>query len=100
MLIVILMAHPELRLLVPMVDAVGVDVLMALCGAQTLAWLAAGAGPVLMHLRRGWLFARGAAATALRWSEPLLRDGSGVVGHYLWASLARRAAAPAAPPLH
>lgn len=29
-------AHPELRLLIPIVDALGVDVMFMLCGAQVL----------------------------------------------------------------
>jgi hypothetical protein len=34
---VLLATHPELRLLVPVIDAVGLDVLLVLCGAQALS---------------------------------------------------------------
>ena|SRR5687768_1550538 len=47
--VVLLAAHPELRLFVPFVDALGLDVIAMLVGAQ--AWQHA--RPVLQRLHRG-----------------------------------------------
>ena len=49
--VVSLMAHPELRLLAPLIDALGVDVLIALMSAQFLTFLSESVRP---HLVLWW----------------------------------------------
>jgi hypothetical protein len=49
LLVVLLATHPELRLLVPLVDALGADTLMLLCWVQALALL----GPLPAQARAG-----------------------------------------------
>lgn len=63
--VMLLAAHPELRLLIPLVDAMGLDVLLLLCGAQALASSHAISRlcvlPLLRRLYGGLLFFLGIA---------------------------------------
>lgn len=49
--IVLLAAHPELRLLVPLIDAIGLDLFIAMIGFQLAQLLSGVLGPVF---RRAW----------------------------------------------
>ena len=51
LLVVLLAAHPELRLLVPLVDAIGVDTLMLVFGLQLLDFARVVLGPLPMLAR-------------------------------------------------
>lgn len=57
--IVLLAAHPELRLLVPLIDAIGLDIFIALIGIQLAQLLSSSLTPVFY---RSW-----------RWSVPAIR---------------------------
>lgn len=74
-LVVVLAAHPELRLLLPLVDALGLDLLLLLIGAQSLAF----AMPLLHSAHHALI--RPAAAW-LHWLAMLLL---GVMGPYVEA---------------
>ena len=64
-LTVLLATHPELRLLVPVIDALGLDVFLLLCGAQALSWgnaaLQLYGRPLLRTLYRALLYFLGIA---------------------------------------
>jgi len=51
--IVLLAAHPELRLLVPLIDAIGLDLFIALIGFQLTQLLSSALAPVF-HRAWGW----------------------------------------------
>lgn len=53
LLVVLLAAHPELRLLVPLLDAIGLDVLLSLMGLQLSAMIGATLRPLFY---RAWLW--------------------------------------------
>jgi hypothetical protein len=64
--LVLLATHPELRLLVPIIDAVGLDVLFFVCGAQALSSardvMCLYVLPLVGRLYRGALYFLGIAA--------------------------------------
>jgi len=113
LLVIGLAAHPELRLLVPLLDATGLDVLMTLLGLQAVAffsdslkpWLLVGwqrIAPALWPVGRrlGRLPGVRRAGT---FAGAMLYPGSGSAGLAAWLVLhrawhaARNAAFPAAP---
>jgi hypothetical protein len=47
--VVLLAAHPELRLFVPVVEALGLDVFLGLIGAQVWAWIHPALGVLHRH---------------------------------------------------
>ncbi|MCI1709908.1 MAG: hypothetical protein LKM32_13430 [Chiayiivirga sp.] len=80
-----LAAHPELRLLVPILDAVGLDGMMLLIGAQAFTYgrfaLRQYALPTLRQLYRGMTYLLGIAgpgADALARRHPILRSTLGL----------------------
>jgi hypothetical protein len=75
LLVLGLATHPELRLLVPLLDAAGVDVLMTLLGLQALSFFSDSLKP--------WLLAGWQRAGAL------LSTGSGPLGLVAWVALLR-----------
>src|SRR5687767_3451391 len=62
LLVFLLAAHPELRLLVPLVDAVGLDILAAIFGLQVAGFVTFVLAPV-----RAWAWR--AVTPLLRWTH-------------------------------
>ena len=99
LLLFLFAAHPELRILVPFFDAVGLDVLGVLLGTQVLALFASTFRPVLFAAWKRlvpWLsladraMASGGALAAVRgMAGRLLGECSGVLGQYLDACCAQ-----------
>ncbi|GAA3929795.1 hypothetical protein [Luteimonas lutimaris] len=97
LLVLSLAMHPELRLLVPLLDAAGIDVLVTLLGLQTLSLFSES---LLPYLRMLWqrllpcLLATGRAAAAIpgmrtffSFCSDLLLFGSGYLGQFAWLKL-------------
>ncbi len=89
--------HPELRLLVPLLDAAGIDVLVTLLGLQALSLLSDG---LLPYLRLIWrelrprILAIGRTIVAIPGMRAistlcsnLLFYGSGYLGQFAWIKL-------------
>jgi hypothetical protein len=97
LLVLSLAMHPELRLLVPLLDATGIDVLVTLLGLQALSLLS---DSLLPYLRLMWrellprILAIGRATVAIPGMRTistlcsnLLFDGSGHLGQFAWIKL-------------
>jgi len=103
LLVLSLALHPELRLLVPFLDSLGVDVLLSLVGAQAASFLAATLKPhwvrLVPHLRPvlAGLARLPAARTAVRWFDAALIKGGGSLGLYVWAQIRYRFASGLGP---
>ena len=67
--VVLLATHPELRLLIPIIDAIGLDALFLLCSAQALSSASAANRlyllPLLRRLYSGLLYFLGIAGPAV-----------------------------------
>jgi hypothetical protein len=94
LLVISLAMHPELRLLVPLLDATGIDVLVTLLGLQALSMLS---DSLLPYLRLIWrellprILAIGCAIVAIPGMRTistlcsnLLFYGSGHLGQFVW----------------
>lgn len=99
LLVVALAAHPELRLLVPLLDATGLDVLMTLLGLQAVAFFSDSLKPwLLLGWKRIapvlWLAGRRLGCVpgmrrAGALAQGLLYPGSGPAGLAAWLVLHR-----------
>jgi hypothetical protein len=97
LLLISLASHPELRLLVPFLDAVGLDLFMALVGTQALMFLGDTLGPFLLVLWQRMLPAiravelafqsRDSLRASLAFFSATLTSYSGFLGQYAWARL-------------
>ena len=96
-LVLSLAMHPELRLLVPLLDTAGIDVLVTLLGLQTLSLFSE---TLLPYLRLIWqrvipvILAMGRAVVVIPGMRPICRFcsnllfyGSGVIGQFAWLKL-------------
>jgi hypothetical protein len=97
LLVLSLAMHPELRLLVPLLDAAGIDVLVTLLGLQTLSLFSESLLPYLRLLWQGLLpcvLVMGRAIVAIpgtrsfaTFCSNLLFYGSGFLGQFAWLKL-------------
>jgi len=91
--------HPELRLLLPILDAVGLETLLMVLGAQTLALCSSWLRPMLIAAWKRvapWLarfaqvvFASASGRNACAFLDRQLERNSGVLGEYLWVHAGR-----------
>ena len=89
--------HPELRLLVPFLDAIGLDVFMALLGSQAVMFLVGTLKPLALLLWRRTVPAihfveRRFQSSALLQApveifDTTLANNSGIAGQYAWVCL-------------
>ncbi|MGN6512456.1 MAG: hypothetical protein ACTHKZ_02620 [Lysobacteraceae bacterium] len=98
LLLLALWSHPELRLLVPLFDAAGLDLLFTLLGVQALAMFADIGKPFLVLLWRrcapaltiadGMTRSVPLVSHLRRFGSYLLFSGCGHLGQYAWIRLA------------
>lgn len=98
LLLFALATHPELRLLVPFLDAIGLDALLLLVGAQTISFVSGVLGPAAIN---AWsrlvpalaatdrITSRGLPGAARRLAGRTLGEYSGHLGQYLAILLGR-----------